>query len=153
MSNRDNAFTLPIRIAYRPPRSVLYLAIFIHIGAILCLHATSLPVLLKLLLGSTVVCQFLLILRDHQLRHAASVAPELCLARDDSWLLLDGEEELGLELCQGALVHRLLLVMRFNSDRGKVHTFLLTRENVDKQVLRRLRVRLLHGGAATPGVQ
>ena len=72
----------------------------------------------------------------------------LCLKQDDSWVLVTAETEIDLKLCPGALVHRLLVVLCFrHAGKGK-QRFVLCRDNVDETILRRLRVRLLHGKAA-----
>lgn len=148
MSNMDNAFNLPIRITYRLPRSVLYFSVFNHAGAVACLFISSIPIPFQLALGSVVLYHLAQQLGGYRSSQSGQGGQELCLRRDDTWLLVEDGKTSRLQLCPGALVHRLVVLMRFKTEEGNTARFILTAENVDKQILRRLRVRMLHGRAA-----
>ncbi|MFT7459648.1 MAG: hypothetical protein ACI909_002330 [Planctomycetota bacterium] len=146
MIYRDNAFSVPIRIHYRPPRSLLYLMAFSHFGAALCLLLSSLPYWLSVLLILLVTACFSFFYQDFNKQQVATITPQLCLGKENEWSLIDGNDEVrSIKLRPSALAHSLLLVLRFSDVEGRSYSFILNAENVEKNTLRRLRVRLLHG--------
>ena len=48
MRDRDNPFSLPIRIIYQPPITLLYFMTFIHVVSLFCLIPVAFPICLKL---------------------------------------------------------------------------------------------------------
>jgi Membrane-bound toxin component of toxin-antitoxin system len=146
MNHRDNAFNLPIRIYYRPPKALMYFMSTAHTGALLCLFPVVLPLWLKALLMILVAANHIRFFRCFSKQQTAESRPQLFLSRDDVWSLIDADNNaVPLTLQPGALVHRLLLVLRFIAEDGKSYAFILRPENVEQNTLRRLRVRLLHG--------
>ena len=148
MRNMDSPLSLPIRIVYRPPQKLLYFSIFNHAGAMLCVSISAPGVVIKLTLACLLLLHFIHVYRAMNLARDISQAPVLCLRQDDSWVLIDNGREIELRPCPGALVHRLLLVICFSCEGKGKFRFVLCRDNVDETILRRLRVRLLHGKAA-----
>ena len=148
MKNMDSAFSLPIRIPYRPPRKLLYFHIFNHAGALICVFASALTMSVKFFLSCVLLLHFMQCFRVLNLARQESRTKVLCLKKDDSWVLLDGDNEIELTLCPAALVHRLLVILCFRYAGKGRHRFILCEDNVDQDKLRRLRVRLLHGKAA-----
>ena len=148
MKNRDSAFNLPIRIIYRPPKKLLYFSIFNHVGAMVCITLTALASVVKLFLIILLLLHFHRVYSELKQAMRNTHARVLCLKQDDSWVLINDDDEIPLRLCPGALVHQMLVVLCFRyQGRGKFR-FVLCRDNVNETVLRRLRVRLLHGRAA-----
>lgn len=146
MVYRENAFNIPIRISYRPPLILVYLMTFSHTGALLCLFFVAVPPLLLGLLMLVTTVNYCLFIRGFFQQQRMLPCPQLCLGKENEWSLLLGHNEvLSLQLRPGALVHRLLLVLRFSTENRKFYCFILNAENVESNTLRRLRVRLLHG--------
>ena len=54
------------------------------------------------------------------------------------------DDVMTLRLLPGALMHQLLLILRFVDENGRSFCFVLSKENFAIDILRRLRVRLLH---------
>ena len=145
MTHRENAFNLPIRIAYRPPVALIQLMTFSHAGALLCLLMVSLAHWQIGMLIMLISINYYSFYRDYHKQSKAQPCPQLCLGRENEWSLIADDDALVMQLRNGALVHRLLLVLRFTSENGKSYCFYLNSKNVEANTLRRLRVRLLHG--------
>ena len=151
MGNRDSVFTLPLRITYRPPRLVFYIVMLSHLGALACVRVTSLPEPLQLSLAAVLVMHMSFAWFSCRRQRNTAQAPVLCLGSDGDWILVEADDEHRIELCEAALVHRLLVVLRFRGQKGQRWDFVLNHENVDRTTLRRLRVRLIHDSGAVPG--
>ncbi len=145
MKHKDNAFSLPIRIAYRPPKALFKFMILLHAGALLCLIPVAFPLWLKALLTLLLISYFF---RFHYTYRKQIEAQKFCvlqLSRKNKWTILNNTSAVQkLELEPGAFVHSTLLVLNFACEDGKKLSFILTPENVEANSLRRLRVRLLH---------
>ena len=130
---------LPIFIPYRPSIRVCLFNTLVHAGAIFCLVLADLPYTMAVLLGVGVLthCGFYL---------KRFFSPEnICfkLDRDDRWQLLrPGRSAVDLRLLPGALVHPRIVVLCFREPGRRTRSCVLTRDNLDAQTLRRLRVRL-----------
>jgi hypothetical protein len=146
MKDRDNAFNLPIRINYQPPVSLLYFITFIHVGALFCLIPVAFSICLKLLIVLLISINYLHFYSDFVRITDSEHKPVLLLNRENKWTLIDTEKNAeAVKLEPAAYVHRLLLVLRLTVKGGKTYPFILTSENVERNILRRLRVRLRHG--------
>ncbi len=148
MRNTDSALCLPIRIVYRPPQKLLYFSIFNHVGAMLCVSISAVVITIKMPLACLLLLHFMHVYRAMNLARDPARAQVLLLRQDDSWVLIENGREIELRPCPGALVHRLLVVICFRCEGKEKYRFVLCRDNVDETILRRLRVRLLHGKAA-----
>ncbi|MBT7951076.1 MAG: hypothetical protein HN764_05585 [Gammaproteobacteria bacterium] len=145
MKHRDNAFSLPIRIIYQPPATLLYFMTFIHVGSLFCLIYVGFPIWLKLLIVLLISINYLRFYTDFVRNTDSEHKPVLILGRENKWTLIDAEKNAqAVKLEPAAYVHRLLLVLRFTVNGGKTYPFILTSENVERNILRRLRVRLRH---------
>ncbi len=146
MNFRDNPFNLPIRIHYRPPNSLVYFLTVSHVGALLCLFPTAFSVWWKAMLAGLLALNYIYYFPGLLRARIQEPRPQLCLNRENEWSLVNtANDALALTLHTGALVHRLLLVLRFTATDGQTYSFILTPKNVDLNTLRHLRARLLHG--------
>ena len=130
---------LPIFIPCRPSIRVCLFNTLAHAGAIFCLVLADLPHLVTVLIGAGVLTHYGFYL-------IRFFSPEnICfkLDGDDRWQLLrPGRAAVDLGLLPGALVHPKIVVLCFREPGGRTRSCVLTRDNLDAQTLRRLRVRL-----------
>ena len=130
---------LPIFIPYRPSMRVCLFNTLAHAGAIFCLVLADLPHTVTVLIGAGVLTHYGFYLKRF-------LSPEnICfkLDRGDRWQLLrPGRAAVDLRLLPGALVHPNIVVLCFREPGGRTRSCVLTRDNLDAQTLRRLRVRL-----------
>ena len=135
----ESPLELPIFIAYRPSKRVCLFNTLAHAGAVFSLALADIPHGLAGLIGAGVLahCGYCL---------KGVLFPEnICfkLDRGDRWQLLRaGSAAVELELLPGALVHPRIVVLCFREQGGRTRSCVLTRDNLDAQTLRRLRVRL-----------
>ena len=130
---------LPIFISYRPSIRVCLFNTLVHAGAIFCLVLTGLPHTATVLVGAGILTHYGFYLKRFLLPE------DICLRldRDDRWQLLrPGRAAVDLKLLPGALVHPKIVVLCFREPGGRTRSCVLTRDNLDAQTLRRLRVRL-----------
>ena len=132
-------FELPIFIHYRPSLRVGIFNTLVHAGAIFCLFLADIPATVIVFTGACVLL--------HYGRYITRfLSPEdICFKLDkhDQWQLFSGNlEAVNLRLLPGALVHPQIVVLRFKDTAGRIHPCVLTHDNLDRQTLRRLRVRL-----------
>ena len=135
----ESPLELPIFIHYRPSKRVGVFNTLVHAGAIFCLFLSDIPVAVAVLAGTVVLTNYGFCLKRF-------LAPEhACfkLDRHDRWQLLqDDREPVELRLLPGALVHPKLIALCFREPDGRTRYCVLTHDNLDRQTLRRLRVRL-----------
>ena len=74
----------------------------------------------------------------------------LILNSSDEWTLVDERGDRPIKLLPGAFVHPRLLVLRFSDDDRK-YSIILTPTMLDRDILRRLRVRLRFGNVRGQG--
>lgn len=130
---------LPIFIPYRPSIRVCLFNTLVHAGAIFCLIMADLPHTVTVPIGAGILTHYGFYLKRF-------FSPEnICfkLDREDRWQLLrPGRAAVDLELLPGALVHPRIVVLCFREPGRRTRSCVLTRDNLDAQTLRRLRVRL-----------
>ena len=135
----DSPLELPIFIPYRPSRQVCLFNTLVHAGAVVSLVLADIPHGAAVLIGAGVLAHYGYYLGRH-------LSPEnICfkLDRGDRWQLLrEGNEAADLKLLPGALAHPHIVVLCFREAGGRPRSCVLTRDNLDAQTLRRLRVRL-----------
>ncbi len=151
MSSRESAFELPIHIHYRPSAWVLYGLTISHIGAMICLFPIVIPIGLKFLLGSAIVYSTIRTYRTY-LKASTAIKPiQLILNAEDEWIIItsDGNNQASTLLPE-SFVHPYLVVLRFATENKRYFAFILTPDNVDQDILRRLRVRLKFRKAVSP---
>ena len=132
-------FELPIFIHYRPSVRVGIFNTLVHIGAIVCVFLADIPAIAMVFAGTCVLVNYGIYITRF-------LSPEdICFKLDkhDQWQLFsDNCEAVNLRLLPGALVHPQIVVLHFKDTAGRTHPCVLTHDNLDKQTLRRLRVRL-----------
>ena len=135
----ETPFELPIFIHYRPSVRVGIFNTLVHFGAIFCLFLADIPAAAIVIAGTCVLVHYGFYLTRF-------LSPEdICFKLDkhDQWQLFsDNREAVNLRLLPGALVHPQIVVMCFKDPAGRTHPCVLTHDNLDRQTLRRLRVRL-----------
>ena len=135
----ESPLELPLFIPYRPSRRVALLNTLVHAGAVLCLFLTELSLVICGLLAAVILVHY-----GFYLRQFLSPQPvTFKLDRRERWQLLqEGKEAVDLKLLPGAFVHPRLVVLCFREPAGRTRFCVLTDDNLDRQTLRRLRVRL-----------
>ena len=146
MHKKESAFSVFIRISYRPPTTLLYLIFTSHIGAVCSVYYAVLPLLPALLCTALILASFVHSMYQFRQMKMRPSAPQLCLTKKNEWLIVDEGIVHKVKLKPAALVHPRLVILRFKSELKGSRCFILNSENVEKNAFRRLRVRLLHGG-------
>ena len=137
----DSAFELPIHISYRPPSWLAIALIINHIGAIICIFIVAVPVWVAAIITTAVMAGLIRSLSGYLHDRRVLPARQLILNSSNQWRLVDAHGDRRIRLLPGAFVHEQLLVLRFQDDRRRV-SFILSPASVNRDVLRRLRVRL-----------
>ena len=139
---QHGAFELPVRINIHPSRWLAMALAIIHAGALLILLIVHLDLSIKLLVILAIILSFLNCFYIHIWRKSSHSIVELVLNERDEWLLIrrDGQV-LEPRLRSGAYVHPYLVILPFQYG-WYFTTVILTPGTVDKDTLRRLRVRL-----------
>lgn len=140
----DSAFTLPIHITYRPPRWLAGALLAIHTATIICIFLTPVPILLQTVMIIAVAGSCIYYWRIFFVRKDLPAPVQLILSIKDVWTLVDSNGERNVQLLPESLVHPALVVLRFKDDR-RTRAFILTPGTVNRDILRRLRVRLRFG--------
>jgi len=137
----DSAFELPIHISYRPPAWLAFVLIINHFGAIICIFIVPVPVWVKVIIITAILAGLIWSLYGYL--HDRYVLPvrRLILNSCDEWKLVDKQGDRTIKLLPGAFVHEHLVVLRFKDGR-RHYSFILSPSSVNRDVLRRLRVRL-----------
>ncbi len=149
MAPGHGPFEQAIRIAYRPSRTVFIVLAVLHMLALCSLMLVEIPVWVGLLLAALVVVGLFKSCVDYRAQREHYPHRELLLDTNELWYLIDNREAaVELRLRPAALVHPLLIALRFSDARRRKYVFILTRDNVDKDTLRRLRVRLCFADGA-----
>ena len=135
----ESPLELPIFIHYRPSKRVGVFNALVHAGAIFCLFLSGIPATATALIGTAVLTNYGFYLKRYLFPEDACFR----LDRHDRWQLLQGNREaVDLRLLPGALVHPKIIALCFRGLSGRTRYCVLTHDNLDKQTLRRLRVRL-----------
>ena len=139
----ESPFTMPIRIYYRPPGSLMLFLSIVHAISILCLLPLALPDWVKCLLALIILYSYHGYTLDYL--RARGKRLELILQPDNEWRLVDlsrpDQQRVRVTLIPGAFVHPRLVVLNMQGPAGRF-ALLLTPQNVDADTFRRLRVRL-----------
>ncbi len=139
ITGMESPLDLPIFVYYRPSVRVGMFNTLVHIGAIFCLFMTDIPITATGFIGTCVLVHY-----GFYIKRFVS-QDDICfkLDRHDQWQLLrDNHKAVDLKLLPAALVHPHIVALCFKDPGGKVYPCVLTHDNLDKQTLRRLRVRL-----------
>jgi hypothetical protein len=145
MKHRDNAFSLPIVIPYQPPTQLAYFITFSHFGAVLCLLTVNLMMWIKTLFIAFILVNYIHFILNYLSSRQSANKTILLLNRENVWSMISpNKSKQNLILTAEGFVHRFLVVIRLKTVQGDKLSFVLTNENVEKNTLRRLRVRLRH---------
>jgi hypothetical protein len=138
----QNHFELPLFITVRASPWLKVAVYFVHLGAILALTVSNIPLVIQFLIISGLLTS---LVRTHQLyisQKDPHTAVRLVLKQTGEWLLgLAAGENIAVTLRPMAFVHPMLVVMSFQADR-QTYRVILTPDTVDPDTFRRLRVRL-----------
>lgn len=140
----ESPLALPLIFFYSPSIRLFLVQGVIHLGAVVCLWPTLLPLWLKPLLALCILA--LLVRQGREFLRLRDRPLHLMLNREEEWLLLQqGMDDERLQLLPGAFVHPWLAVLRFRrAGRLWPLVLILTRDNIESELFRRLRVRLRH---------
>jgi hypothetical protein len=137
-----NHFELPLFIPVRP--SIWFVAGFYtaHLGAILALLASNIPLVIQAVIIARVLAS---LIHGHGLhiiqKNPASPVQLVLNQAGEWWLSITSGDTLPVELKPMAFVHPLLVVLIFKGETGS-YRVILTPDMVDPDTYRRLRVRL-----------
>ena len=136
-----SGFDLPIRFTYRPPVWLLPLMVFCYCGGSICVIYTSLPAIIKSTLLVVASIKFASWFRkDLQNRKITTV---IILNKKDQWYVI--HPELHPErprLVSASILLPDLIFLRLENPDKRHYDLILTGACLDKETLRRLRVRL-----------
>jgi hypothetical protein len=139
-----SGFELPIRFSYREPGWLPLYYIMLHLGALLSIILTGLPMVVRILLILYIVFSLALWIYTRRFKKAHNRGLQISLNVRNEWTLMD----INLQSCTAKLVsarilHDRLIYIRLKSTTGKRYDLWLSRTCADESSLRRLRVRLL----------
>jgi len=134
------AFELPLRIVYSPPRWLLPFICSTHASAILCIFTVDAGWITM----SALVVSIITSLAQAITRHSGTSTPSrLILDARDRWMIIKpGAGRTYASLLAASVVLPDFIVLLLKTGTNKKYVFILTRENLDQDTLRRLRVRL-----------
>ncbi len=137
-----NHFTMTFRITPFFSRSLFTALLIISFAATVVVAGLPLNLWIRLLGSLFIIIWLVMVLREHCWHLDSSIRTAI-LRSDDSWLILfEGEEPIKADLLSGCLVQPWLTVLQFRIPDRRKKSLILLQDNVDKDVFRRLRVRL-----------
>jgi len=146
MTSDKSNFELPIRFPLTPSKWLVAVVYFSHLGALVCIIFSNIPVLL--LQAMFVIVLFSLAYWHYKMIYLPIINPtELLLNDKDEWYIIDGirgeteGEMVPVALLPESFVHTHLIVLMFRQGRHK-RAVILTPDNISRTTCRRLRVRL-----------
>jgi len=139
--DKDFPLEMPIYIACRPSFNIAIFNALIHLGAIGSLFPADIPSGAVILLISCVLLHLFYYIRQYRIRCETHVM--LKLNKENKWELTGANGEIkDLDLLPGTFVHPCMVILRFKDECRRAYTYVLTTDNIERQTLRRLRVRL-----------
>ena len=135
-------FEQTLRIEYRPSLILFNVLLTAYIAAFLAIFIAEIFVWTKLLLS---VGMFFSLLKSWKAyieknRHTHQI--RIVLDADDVWHLIEEDKLQELTMLPAAFVHPLLTVLRFVDGKRQKYSFIFTKDNINQDIFRRLRVRL-----------
>ena len=137
-----NPFAVALKIT--PVFSINLFKVLIIVSLASLIVVISLPLnLFTKLIGFLIILIWLVVvLREHCWHQDRAIITAI-LRTDDTWLVFfNGKESVKAELLSGCLVQPWLTVLQFRLPDRRRKSLILLQDNVDKDIFRRLRVRL-----------
>ena len=145
----SNAFLQPLIIDYHISRGVWIYLLLLHLFALHALWYSDLPTVFSLPASLVVIGS--LARRSRQWRNSAQcplIRQVILDSENRWWLRRQGAGDSRLGLLPGSFVHPWIIILRFVNEAAGRDTFILCRDNLDADTLRRLRVRLRYPNKA-----
>ncbi len=137
-----NPFAVTLKITPVFSRSLFLVLIIVSLTAMIVIICLPLNLWIKLIACLIILIWLAVVLREH-CWHLDRAITTATLRTDDSWLItFDRQEPVKAELLAGCLVQPWLTVLEFRLPDRRKKSLILLRDNVDKDIFRRLRVRL-----------
>ena len=126
-----------LQIDLQPSRYLLAFILISHVGALVLLFLLPVALWIMLLLGSAILFSLYRQWRDYVPGYKSLRWDSL----DQWWLMDQTGKAVAAQLLPGSYVHPLMLVLRYRVHR-RVRSLVLLPDSADRDMLRRLRVRL-----------
>jgi hypothetical protein len=140
----SNRFATVISIRPKPSSILAVSIIGMHMGAILLLSWLEIAGIAKLILALAVSISLLVSIRTHIIMLGKRGVRQLLWPHSGSIRIEDGtSQEHDVELAQDSVVHPWIMVLNLIDESRARRTLVLLPDSGDRQVLRRLRVRLM----------
>jgi hypothetical protein len=145
MAGQYCGFDLPVRIDYVPPAWLLPFIYLTHSVAAVCLFPANLPWSIKIVLFLAALCSLRFHIGNFMRYTAISKPLQLLLDVANNWSVVvpDGKR-IDASLQSASILQPGFVVLNLQDENNTKYVFFLTESNLDKQTLRRLRVRLLY---------
>ncbi len=144
MEVNSSAFEHPIIIHYRTPWWLFYIYFITYVLAIYCILQTAFLPQIKFIFVVFLAYGLCNESKSHfQLtKHRKLIT--LHLDKLDNWMIVCNDRKIKVKLISIGFYSSSLIVLTFSDNNKKRHSFVITSEILDKDSLRRLRVRLLY---------
>lgn len=127
--------------------SIALWLVLLHVGASIVIVSLAITIVFKLIVITVCCINAVYLFRQHVIHHNAKSIVRIQQLTDQQWLLLqhDGTQLTG-HLTQTSIVTYYLVILYFRiKQRKRSLAILLCSDNVDRQQLRQLRIKLLQG--------
>jgi hypothetical protein len=145
MAGQYCGFDLPVRIDYVPPTWLMPFIYLTHSVAAVCLIPVNLPWSIKIILFLAVFFSLRFNVANFRRYSAFDKPLQLLLDTANNWSVVvpDGKR-IDASLQSASILQPEFVVLNLQDKNSTKYVFILTESNLDKQTLRRLRVRLLY---------
>ena len=144
MEVNSSGFERPIFIHYRPPWWLFYLYFLIHLLAIYCVYQSVLLLQFQFIFIIFISYNLFKESKKHFQLIGNMQSATLYLDKFDHWTLISNDNQQKLNLISVGFYSPYLIVLTFSGNKKRRHCFVITGELMDKESIRRLRVRLLY---------
>lgn len=142
---RFNPFTATFHIPYSPPQELHIYLLLNSIGGVSCIVIATIPLSVKAILIISIALYLYYRRSEYKAAQRLENKPLLILDKANNWQLVKNSASVEvLTLLDNSFVHPRLTIMRFRKENGKKINFIFTGSNLNSDMFRRLRVRLLH---------
>lgn len=144
MEVNSSGFEHPIVIHYRPPWWLFYIYLLTYALAIYCILQTAFLPQIKFIFVVIMAYGLCKECKSHFQFTKDKQVLTLYLDKSDNWMLICNDREIKVKLISIGFYTSSLIVLTCSDKNKKRHSFIITSEILDKDSLRRLRVRLLY---------